>query len=130
MLAKQLSVFMENREGRLGEVAACIDASGVRIIGMSLAETSEYGMLRMIVSDPELAREKLRAAGLSAQLADVIIVKLPSVSSWKQLLQAIAAVGCNVEYMYTLSDGAESSLVLKTSRPQQVIDTLAENGFA
>ena len=80
MTVKQLSVFVENRQGRLGEVLAVLKDNGVSILSMSLADTTEYGLLRIIVNQPERGCEVLVAAGFSAMLTDVIIVKVPHVA--------------------------------------------------
>ena len=69
MLAKQLSVFVENRKGRLGEVLNVLGEHGVNILSMSLADTTEYGLLRLIVNHPELGKAKLTAAGFSKQMS-------------------------------------------------------------
>ena len=76
MQAKQLSVFIENREGRLDEVLAVIKAANVNIMSLSLADTSEYGLLRLIVSDPAKADAALKANGFSSMLTDVLVVRL------------------------------------------------------
>ena len=74
MVVKQLSVFLENRQGRLGEVLEVLKANDVNILSISLADTTDYGLLRLIVEEPEKGREKLVDAGFSAMLSDVVIV--------------------------------------------------------
>ena len=74
---KQLTVFIENRLGRLEEVTETLSAANINIICISLSDTGEYGMLRMIVSQPAAAVDALAASGFSAVLGDVIAVKLP-----------------------------------------------------
>ena len=69
MTAKQLSVFIENRKGRLSEVLDVLKANGVNILSLSLADTTEYGLLRLIVNDPALGKEKLTEAGFSSLLS-------------------------------------------------------------
>src|SRR5574344_2139509 len=104
MSVKQVSVFIENREGRLEEVTAVLAQNNINIVTFSLADTSEYGMLRMIVSDPDKARQLLKENGFSAMLTEVIAVKVPNKSGMLQtILRVIAGAGCNVEYMYILS---------------------------
>ena len=76
MFVKQLSVFIENREGRLEQVTEVLKEENINILSLSMADTTEYGMLRMIVSDPEKARNGLREKGFSAMLTDVLAVKL------------------------------------------------------
>ena len=69
MFIKQLSVFIENREGRLEEVLEALKEKQVNIISLSLADTSDYGMLRMIVSNPEVGKAALKENGFSAMLS-------------------------------------------------------------
>ena len=70
MVAKQLSVFIENRQGRLGEVLSVLKANKVNILSLSLADTTEYGLLRLIVNNPELGKEKLAQDGFSTMLTN------------------------------------------------------------
>lgn len=117
MVAKQLSVFIENRQGRLGEVLKVLKENNVNILSLSLADTTEYGLLRLIVNDPELGKEKLAKDGFSTILTDVLVLKISHQSgSLQELLQILSESDVNIEYMYGLSiDGDEASVVLKTS---------------
>lgn len=117
MTAKQLSVFIENRKGRLGEVLHVLKENDVNIFSLSLADTTEYGLLRVIVNNPEKAREVLINAGFSSMLTDVLIIKIPHVAgSLQEILEVIADNGVNIEYMYGLSVEAEdASVVMKTN---------------
>ncbi len=73
---QQLSVFLENREGRMDEVLAVLGNNDVNIVALSLADTSDYGMLRMIVSDPHKGRAVLKENGITAMLTDVVALPL------------------------------------------------------
>jgi hypothetical protein len=117
MVAKQLSVFIENRQGRLGEVLDVLKTNGINILSLSLADTTEYGLLRLIVNDPVIGKEKLAEDGFSTMLTDVIVLKITHKSgSLQGLLKILSDNDVNVEYMYGLSiDGDEASVVLKTS---------------
>lgn len=117
MTAKQLSVFIENRKGRLGEVLHVLKENDVNIFSLSLADTTEYGLLRVIVNNPEKAREVLINAGFSSMLTDVLIIKIPHVAgSLQEILEVVADNGVNIEYMYGLSVEAEdASVVMKTN---------------
>ncbi len=130
MTSKQLSVFIENRKGRLSEVLDVLKENGVNILSMSLADTTEYGLLRLIVNDPALGKEKLSKAGFSSLLSDVMILKIPHVSgSLQQLLKLIEKADINVEYMYGLSiDKAEAYVVLKSSNFAKTEEVLKANG--
>ncbi|MBO5027250.1 MAG: amino acid-binding protein [Clostridia bacterium] len=117
MVTKQISVFIENRKGRLGEVLDVLKSGGVNIISMSLADTAEYGLLRIISDKPQDGRAALSAAGFSSMLTDVFILKIPhEPGALQQILRVIADEELSVEYMYGLSAGGnEASIVVKMS---------------
>ena len=117
MTTKQISVFIENRKGRLGDILDVLKAKEVNIISMSLSDTSEYGLLRIISNKPQAGKDALSAAGFSCMLTDVFIVKVPHVpGSLQNILRVIADEELSVEYMYGLSvGGEEASIVVKTS---------------
>jgi hypothetical protein len=117
MTVKQLSVFIENRQGRLGEVLDVLRKNNVSILSMSLADTTEYGLLRLIVNKPEEGCKVLLDAGFSGILTDVIIIKIPhKPGSLQEILSRIAAADINIEYMYGLSVRAnDASIVMKTT---------------
>ena len=130
MVAKQLSVFIENRQGRLGEVLNVLRQNNVNILSLSLADTTEYGLLRLIVNNPELGKEKLANDGFSTILTDVLVLKISHQSgSLQQLLETLSNNGVNIEYMYGLSiDGEEASVVLKTSDIKKAEEVLNAYG--
>ncbi|MBO5166004.1 MAG: amino acid-binding protein [Lachnospiraceae bacterium] len=128
MYIKQLSVFIENREGRLEEVLDVLKQSGVNIVSLSLADTSEYGLLRLLVNNPEAGKKALRENGFSAMLTDVLGVKLcHRVGYLQELLEVICKNGINIEYMYALSTGTDdASIVIKTSDLEKAAAILKE----
>ena len=117
MTVKQLSVFIENRKGRLGEVLHYLKENNVNILSISLADTTEYGLLRLIVNDAKKARDVLYAEGFSSMLTDVLIIKVPHApGSLQKILELIAEKDVNIEYMYGLSvESEDASIVLKTN---------------
>ncbi len=117
MTAKQLSVFIENRQGRLGEVLNALKKSGASILSMSLADTTEYGLLRLIVNNPEAGKDALTNEGFSSMITEVMIIKIPhKAGSLQEILEIIANKNISIEYMYGLSiDGADASVVMKTN---------------
>ena len=131
MSAKQLSVFIENRQGRLVEVLQVLKESGISILSMSLADTTEYGLLRLIVNDPETCKEKLSDAGFSTLLTRVLVVKIMHKSgSLQDILRILAEANIGIEYMYGLSiDGADASVVMKTSDLDAAQAALAVKGI-
>ncbi len=129
MLTKQLSVFIENRQGRLGEVLNVLKENKVNILSLSLADTTEYGLLRLIVNNPRIGKEKLTEDGFSTMLTDVIVLKIEhEAGSLQNLLTMLSNNGINVEYMYGLSiDGADAYVVLKASDMQKTDEFLTKN---
>lgn len=130
MFAKQLTVFIENRAGRLSEVLNVLKENKVNILSMSLADTTEYGLLRLIVSDAELGKKKLIESGFSSLLSDVSIIKIAhTAGSLQSLLKIVDKGGVNIEYMYGLSIESENAyVVLKASDSEKVDEILNSNG--
>lgn len=130
MVIKQLSVFLENREGRLEKVTEALAENHINIVSISLADTSEYGMLRLIVSDPEKGKEILKNAGFSAMLTDVLAIKVPQkIGMMHQLLTVFAKEDLSVEYMYTLATGKFPSIIVKLNNVKRAVDLLQSAGF-
>ena len=131
MVAKQLSVFVENRQGRLCEVLNVMKESGVNILSLSLADTTEYGLLRLIVDNAEAGSEKLTEAGFSTMLTDVLIIQIAhEVGSLQNLLKGLSDSDINIEYMYGLSiDGEKAYVVLKTHNLEKAIEVIKEKGI-
>ena len=117
MFAKQLTVFIENRTGRLCEVLNVLRNNDVNILSLSLADTTEFGLLRLIVDQPERGKDKLTENGFSSLLSNVSIIKIPhKVGSLQELLKAVDESDVNIEYMYGLSiEASDAYVVLKAS---------------
>ena len=102
---QQLSVFLENREGRLEEVLNILAKKKVDIVALSLADTSDYGMLRMIVSDPHKGRAALKEEGITAMLTDVVALRVPhATGSLSKAMHQIVDGEVNIEYMYAFAN--------------------------
>ena len=127
---QQLSVFLENREGRLDEVLSLLAGNDINIVALSLADTSEYGMLRMIVSDPHKGRMALKEVGITSMLTDVVALRVPhATGSLNKAMHQIVDGEVNIEYMYAFANGADAAAVLKSDDPGRVIDILKGSGF-
>ena len=127
---QQLSVFLENREGRLEEVLDVLAKSNVNIVALSLADTSDYGMLRMIVSDPHKGRLALKEVGITSMLTDVVALRVPhATGSLSKAMHQIVEGEVNIEYMYAFANGDDAAAVLKSDDPGRVIDILKGSGF-
>ena len=130
MFINQVSVFIENRTGRLDVVLETLKEANINIISLSLADSSDYGLLRMIVSEPERAKEVLKEKDLSAMLTPVLGVKLShKVGQLQVLLAEICKAGINIEYMYALATGSDdASIVIKTANLKEAADVLEKSG--
>ena len=127
---QQLSVFLENREGRLDEVLRILSENDVNIVALSLADTSDYGMLRMIVSDPNKGKAALKAAGITSMLTDVVALRVShATGSLSKAMHRIVAGEVNVEYMYAFANGSDAAAVLKSDDPAKVVEILRAGGF-
>ena len=133
MFAKQLTVFVENRTGRLCEVLEVLKRNNVNILSLSLADTTEFGLLRLIVDQPALGKEKLIENGFSSLTSDVTIIKiLHKAGSLQELLALVESKGINIEYMYGLSIETEADdayVVVKASDIAALDKLLTENNI-
>lgn len=130
MYMKQVSVFIENRKGRLDDVLETLKSEKVNIQSLSLADTSDYGVLRLIVSEPQRAHDSLKAGGFSAMMTDVLAITLThQVGTLQKIIGVLGKEGINIEYMYSISSGTEKMpLVLKTSDLERTLQIAKEQG--
>ncbi|HBA83148.1 MAG TPA: amino acid-binding protein [Verrucomicrobia bacterium] len=113
MKVRQISIFMENRAGRLSEVMQLVGDSGVNIRALSLADTSDFGILRLIVNDVDKALGALRKAGHTVSVTDVVAVEVPDrPGGLAGILVPLSADGVNVEYMYAFVEKATDKAVV------------------
>lgn len=103
MNVKQLSVFIGNETGRVSQVTEIMGAIGVNIRGFSVADTADYGILRLIVDYPDKALTALQEAGFTVKVSEVICVELPDLpGGLASILSVVSKAGVNVEYVYSL----------------------------
>jgi hypothetical protein len=127
MFAKQLTVFIENRTGTLSEVLSVLKEGGVNILSMSLADTTEFGLLRLIVDDAAKGKDRLVEKGFSSLLSDVSIITIPHrVGALQELLSVIDAKGVNIEYLYGLSMEADKAYVVLKASDADAIDKILD----
>ena len=113
MKVKQLSIFMENRAGRLAEIARDLGEARINIRALSLADTSDFGILRLIVNQVDKAMKILRDAGHTVSLTDVIAVEVPDTpGGLASILEPLRAGNVNVEYMYAFVEKATDKAVV------------------
>jgi len=128
MIIQQLSVFLENRSGRLTEVTATLGQAGINISALCIAETSDFGILRMVVSDVSKAEEVLRARGFSISVTQVICLSLPNQpGAVNRALSILSQASISVEYMYAFGVGSSAFVMIRTNDIEQSISVLVEN---
>jgi hypothetical protein len=126
MIIKQLSVFLENKTGRLNEVTQILGNAGINMSAFSVADTTEFGILRMIVSEPEKALSILKEADFSVRLTDVICLNSPNEpGALARALNILSGENVFIEYLYAYSmDNKTANIVLKPDNIQKCIEVL------
>lgn len=131
MKVSQISVFLENKSGRLAEVAKLLADNGINIRALSIADTSDFGILRLIVDNPEKAAAVLRDSGLAVSLTDVIAVLMKDKpGGLSEVVQILSEANINIEYMYafvTRSD-EQAVVVLRVEQLDKAIAALVFHG--
>ncbi|EPR31567.1 amino acid-binding ACT domain-containing protein [Alkalidesulfovibrio alkalitolerans DSM 16529] len=130
MKVDQLSIFLENRAGRLAEVTKVLSDNGINIRALSLADTSDFGILRLIVNDFEKARAKLKESGFTVGRTSVVAVEVDDTpGGLHRLLEMLGAQNVNVEYMYAFvhQSGRNAIIIFRFDRTDQAIEILQAN---
>jgi hypothetical protein len=132
MKVEQISVFLENRAGRLEEVTRILAEAGVNIRALSLADTSDFGILRLIVTDHEKAKEVLKAKGFTVGRTNVVAAEVDDhPGGLHRILSILSSNGINVEYMYAFvqQSGQNAVLIFRFDRTDQALEVLQKNGI-
>ena len=132
MFVKQLSVFIENRSGRLGAACDALAGKDINILALSLADTADFGILRLIVTDAEAGRRALKDAGFTVVVNDVLAVEVADrPGGLAALLAALRERQVNVEYMYAFSSAqtGRAALVFRFEDNEAAVGALTEAGF-
>ncbi len=125
MIIKQLSVFLENRAGRLTEVTEVLSENNINISALSIAETADYGVLRMIVDNPEKAVGAMKKSDLSVHITDVIAIVTPDTpGALNKVIKYLSEVEINVSYMYGYSHENKASIIMKVDSPKKAVEIL------
>ncbi len=127
MLAKQLSIFLENKCGRLTEVTKVMGNAGINFSALSIADNSDFGILRCIVSEPERAASVLRENGFTAKVTDVIGLSVPNTpGALAQVLENLSTKGIVIEYLYSFANGDTATIVLRPNDIETCVQLLQE----
>ena len=128
MIIKQLSVFLENKSGRLTEVTGALASAQINISAFSIADTSEFGVLRMIVNKPDEAEKILKAKGISVHITEVVGLIVPDEpGGLHRALQILSSEGVSIEYMYAFALNNRATVILRTEAVQQTVAILQKH---
>ena len=130
MTIKQISVFLENKSGRLAEVLGILGQENIKIYALTIADTSEYGILRLIVSDFQQAVNILKEKEFTANITEVIAVSTPNqAGSFAKVLKAFADESISIEYMYAFKWGTNATLILRPENIDMALHVLNKHKF-
>lgn len=128
MVTHQLSVFLENKSGRLTEVLETLGEENIRITALTVADTAEFGILRLIVSEPEKAREILKQHSFTVHLSDVISIMAPGEAKYyAKVLKILSDQLISVEYTYAFPSGDKSIIIIRCSNTDEAIKALKKH---
>ena len=128
MLIKQLSIFLENKKGRFTEVTTILGEAGINMTAFTVAENSDFGIVRLLVSDPEKARDTLRENKYAVSVTDVICLQMPNEpGALSKVITIIAQADISIEYMYAFSVGKGAVVVIRPDNLDKALSVLAEN---
>jgi len=128
MIVHQLSVFLENKSGRLTEVLETLGSESIRVTALSVADTTEFGILRMIVSDPARAKELLKNRQFTVNITDVISIMAPNEAKYyAMVLRILSDQDISIEYTYAFSVGEKSVIILRCSDTEAAIKALKDH---
>ena len=132
MRVEQISVFLENKAGRLAEATGELARAGVSIRALALADTSDFGVLRLIVDDIDKARQALKDGGFTVTKTDVVAVEVPDrPGGLHEILALLDRAGLNVEYMYAYVErsGENAIIIFRFNATDRAIEILTKSGF-
>jgi len=132
MKVEQISIFLENKPGGLSEVTKILRDAGINIRALSLADTSDFGILRLIVNDVEKAKEALKANGITVGRTTVVAVEVPDrPGGLHSILDILTKEDINVEYMYAFVErsGENAVIIFRFDNPDRAIEILTKGGF-
>ena len=127
MKVSQISVFIENKSGRLADVTRTLADNSINIRALSIADTIDYGLLRMIVNDPVAAKSALSKAGFTVALTEVLAIEVPDrPGGLAGIIDILARSGINIEYMYAFvgTSGENAIVVFRIEKTDEAITIL------
>jgi hypothetical protein len=128
MIIKQLSIFLEDKSGRLTELTRILAENDINITALSIADATDYGIIRMVVGRPELAVKVLKEKGFSVHLTDVACIIVPNEpGGLYHALKILADNNINIDYIYAFAMASTASVVIRSESISKVIEVLQKN---
>jgi len=128
MIIKQLSIFLEDKSGRLTELTKILAENDINITALSIADATDYGIIRMVVGRPELAVSVLKEKGFSVHLTDVACIVVPNEpGGLYHALKILADNNINIDYIYAFATESTASVVIRSESIEKVIEVLQKN---
>ena len=131
MKVEQISIFLENKSGRLAEVTRLLGEGGINIRALTLADTTDFGILRLIVNDNAKALKLLKKEGFTVGKTEVVAIEVPDrPGGLAEILERLGEAGVNVEYMYAFVEksGDDAVVIFRFDDPEQAVGLLQESG--
>ena len=130
MTINQLSIFIENRSGTLIKVLEVLKQSGIQIIASTIADTAEYGIYRLICSEPLRAFEELKRAGVAVALSDVFAIELDNQPGRAaDAVETFSKAGISITYLYSFLLNGNGILIFRTDNSELARKTISQNGL-
>ena len=128
MFIKQLCVFIENKHGKFHEVTKVFTEYGINMISLSLSDSTDYGVARLIVSDTDKAQKALAANGFASVVNEIMAVKLDNkLGELNNLVKQLNDADIDVQYVYALTSGKQASILIKTLDDKKAEKIIAKN---
>ena len=130
MTINQLSIFIENRSGTLIKVLEVLKQSGIQIVASTIADTAEYGIYRLICSEPLRALEELKKAGVAVALSDVFAIELDNQPGRAaDAIEIFSKAGISITYMYSFLFNGKGILIFRTDNSEQARESIMQNNL-
>ena len=129
-MIQQIAVFLENKEGKASACCKVLKEAGINLYSLSIADTTDFGILRLITADNASALSALKAAGYIASEVELVGVEVPDkAGALSEILIALGEARVNVEYMYSYAElDGHARIAIKTAAPQMAISVLEDLG--
>ena len=130
MTVQQISIFVENKSGTLLKVLDLFKEAGIQLIASTISDTVEYGIYRIICSEPSRALETLKQAGISANVSDVFAIELDNIPGRAaDAVRLLSKADISISYLYSFMLSGKGILIFRTDNPQKTEEVITEKGL-